>query len=760
MSEGGAVVQTISIDTRTRGRIFRGIGGVTSNGMTKLLVEYPQAERDEILDFLFTPKFGASFHTVKVEIGSDANGTCGTEPSHMRKEDDFDITRGVGLWLAQEAKRRNPAIILDAIRWGTPAWVTDNEKKYQYYLNFLTGARDVYGLHFDYLAPDENEGDFSIDWVVDVLRPGLDRDGFALVQLSGADSTEDWNIEALLKGNPDLRSSIGAVTRHYKQDSPQYIRDCGIEILNSEDIAPFRHAFSYALDMAYKIIRSYASGKMVQYVMHPIIEAIYDNLPYTCKSILHAAHPWSGHYHVESSLWVVAQFTQFIAPGWQYLDSGCHASQTLSYLTLQDPSNGDISLVILNRSESAIDVAIEFDGLAVSSLSCWKTCEEEQFIRLDDVEVVMNTAKITIAAQSVYSLTTTEGQQKGTGATPLVTTTTFPLPYTDDFSSYQVGTQPRYTIDQAGAFEIQAGGRDGHRSLVQVLTLAEKPIDWERRPTPNPYTVLGGQELTNYSVSIDFAMDEMPGADYEGYVMLGARCNHNSQRSEFAQAYSVRLYHNRRWVLFCGAIALMAGRVDDFSLGAWHTLSLHCEDDQITLSYDGDQLCTLKDSAIPSGNVIIGSGYNVVRYAQVTISPIAGSIAQCRRYPITHQAVKNSGSWREVGSYSDNYHRTLLAASAPGSTLEFSFSGPSLVLVGVVDNESGRAEVFIDGELIARIDGYSATKYYRRSLFSAYDLEDAIHTCTLRVLGTSHEDSLHTNVQVNAIEVAGELLNG
>ena len=112
----------VNINGANIGRKFAGIGGVTSNGMTKLLHEYPQNQQDDILDLLFKPKFGASFHLLKIEIGSDANGTCGTEPSHMRSQTDFDITRGVGLWLGTKAKERNPEILLDAIRCGTPKW--------------------------------------------------------------------------------------------------------------------------------------------------------------------------------------------------------------------------------------------------------------------------------------------------------------------------------------------------------------------------------------------------------------------------------------------------------------------------------------------------------------------------------------------------------------------------------------------------------------------------------------------------------------
>ena len=72
---------TVHIDGNGPGRVFEGIGGVTSNGMTRLLRDYPPRQQQEILDYLFRPQFGASLHVLKVEIGSDANGTAGTEPA-------------------------------------------------------------------------------------------------------------------------------------------------------------------------------------------------------------------------------------------------------------------------------------------------------------------------------------------------------------------------------------------------------------------------------------------------------------------------------------------------------------------------------------------------------------------------------------------------------------------------------------------------------------------------------------------------------
>ncbi|KAM6912918.1 GTPase IMAP family member 8-like [Xenentodon cancila] len=58
------------------GRVFDGIGGLSGGGATsRLLVNYAEPYRSQILDYLFKPNFGASLHILKVEIGGDAQTT-------------------------------------------------------------------------------------------------------------------------------------------------------------------------------------------------------------------------------------------------------------------------------------------------------------------------------------------------------------------------------------------------------------------------------------------------------------------------------------------------------------------------------------------------------------------------------------------------------------------------------------------------------------------------------------------------------------
>ena len=106
-----------AISATPLGRMFEGVGGLSGGGATsRLLPDYIEPQRSDILDFLFTPGLGASLHILKVEIGGDTESTEGTEASHMHAADDQNYHRGYEWWLMKEAKRRNPDIKVSPAR--------------------------------------------------------------------------------------------------------------------------------------------------------------------------------------------------------------------------------------------------------------------------------------------------------------------------------------------------------------------------------------------------------------------------------------------------------------------------------------------------------------------------------------------------------------------------------------------------------------------------------------------------------------------
>jgi len=114
---------SVVLDGNSPGRVFDGIGAVSAGASSRLLIDYPEPQRSQILDYLFKPGYGAALQLLKVELGADVNSTDGSEPSHMRAASDHNSTRGYEWWLMSEAHKRNPHIVLEILPWGAPAWV-------------------------------------------------------------------------------------------------------------------------------------------------------------------------------------------------------------------------------------------------------------------------------------------------------------------------------------------------------------------------------------------------------------------------------------------------------------------------------------------------------------------------------------------------------------------------------------------------------------------------------------------------------------
>ena len=83
-------------DSGGLGRPFLGVGAISGGGATsRLLLDYVEPARSQVLDYLFKPQFGASLQILKVEIGGSCDSTNGAEAPHRyTATEEPDFTRG------------------------------------------------------------------------------------------------------------------------------------------------------------------------------------------------------------------------------------------------------------------------------------------------------------------------------------------------------------------------------------------------------------------------------------------------------------------------------------------------------------------------------------------------------------------------------------------------------------------------------------------------------------------------------------------
>ena len=250
-------------------------------------------------------------------------------------------------------------------------------------------------------------------------------------------------------------------------------------------------------------------------------------------------------------------------------------------------------------------------------------------------------------------------------------------------------------------------------------------------------------------------MEDIEETDYEGYVLLGVRCNFSPTGNVPAECYNIRLFHDGRWELRSAALVLESGSVP-FTLNTWHNLQMSCSDNLISVFYDNSLITQITDNEYPSGHVEIGSGYNHVRYDNFAIEAINNTTpVECQRYKEVDPLVQYIGSWTENGSNAKNYHRTLLTTSSSGDEMNFAFNGTAVSILGVMDTNCGLADVYIDDNFVQTIDTYADSTKYRKGLFSAYNLSSGNHKVRLIVLGSHSIDSTGNTVNIDAIETIG-----
>ncbi|MFD1048073.1 galactosylceramidase, partial [Kibdelosporangium lantanae] len=419
--------------------MFDGVGAISGGGgNSRLLVEYPEPQRSQILDYLFRPGFGAQVQLLKIEIGGDADSTDGSEPSvqHVRGVVNCDV--GYEFWLAQQAKARNPDVRLYGLAWAAPGWISGGAKNYwhqdtiDYLVNWLNCAKS-HGLTIDYLG-GRNEKGHDKGWYEN-LRATLDGAGYRGVQIVGNDSV-GWGAANDMVADPAFAASVGVVGVHYPCGYLSQSTTCNSSANALATGKPLWASENGSLDidtgaaaLARGINRDYIDGKMTAYINWPVIAAVTPNIPYPTMGVSYAPQPWSGYYSIGKNTWVMAHTTQFTSPGWQYLDSSSGYLNgnrgNGSYVSLKSTNNRDYSTIV-ETTEASSAQTLNFTvtgGLSTGQVHVWATNLRSNnaadfFVHTTDVTPNGSGYSVTVQPGYVYTISTTTGSGKGTATSP------------------------------------------------------------------------------------------------------------------------------------------------------------------------------------------------------------------------------------------------------------------------------------------------------------------------------------------------------
>lgn len=629
----------IVLDGASTGRTYDGIGAASAGASSRLLIDYPEPYRSQILDYLFKPNYGASLQHLKVEIGGDVNSTDGSEPSQMRTRIDHDYSRGYEWWLMNEARRRNPKIILDTLAWGAPGWIGGgnfySDDMANYVADFIEGAKRNWGLDIAYTGI-WNEKHFVSPEYVKTLRRVLDAHHLD-TKIVCCDEyprrdVDQWTIVSAMAKDPALRDAVAVVSVHYPRvdgrlTTPPAAFDAGKPLWSSED-QPLSSASNIlsrdwnigGRDLAQLYNENYRKGGFSATEIWSPITSYYDNLAAPNSGLMYANTPWSGHYDVQGAIWATAHTTQFAQPGWQYLDKSCgDLPEKGDYVTLKS-SNGRDWSVVLQTIDAAHPQSVRFTvqgGLSTATVHVWETNSRRTFEHVADIPVRDGAFTYTFDPDSLYSLTTTTGQAKGTAEPP--PSAPFPLPYKDDFESTALHHTPRFLSDQDGAFEVlNCAGRSG-KCLEQVIT--ERPIPWG--PLPDPWTLAGDATWTNYKVDLDARIEGDSAAMVIGRIDSADVFRNGEAR--LPSGYAFRIHSDGVWELLSSTYGQVTRTLAQGHTAPaaeqWHHLRLAFFGQEITASLDGQSVASVTDATHARGMFGIGSDWNRAQFDNLAITP-------------------------------------------------------------------------------------------------------------------------------------------
>jgi hypothetical protein len=648
LTSGARASTTILVDGRVVGRTFDGIGAISGGGgNSRLLVEYPEPSRSEILDYLFKPNYGASLQLLKVEIGGDANSTSGAEPSHMHSSTDENYFRGYEWWIMEQAKARNPDIQLLALEWTAPGWIGGSQNFWSqdnidYIVKWINGAKRYHNLTIDYVGGwNECYTGWNREWFKNLKR-ALAANGLA-TKIIGVDEYYSHLTQAdrATISNSAFYEDIDIIAAHYPCDFGTIVRCSAFPPVSVAGKAMWAsESGDSAIDIARTNNLMYLDGKMTASIIWPLVGAVYENFPISDGGLILAREPWTGGYQVRPGVWAIAHTTQFVQPGWQYLESkagtalGSLSSRTVgSYVAFKSPNGSDYSVVLETAYASAAEMVniVIAGGLSAGPVHVWSTNlksldPDQYFVHEQTFTPVGGSFWLPLQPGYLYSVTTTTGQGKGNAGTPASDTrSALRLPYSDDFGGYEPGQQARLLSDVNGAFEIApcGGGRAGLclRQMAEVV-----PYFWwatpQQRKASDPYTLMGNPSWADYQVSADVLLE------HAGAVQLIGRA---SKQMPFdpshVAAYFFELDDRGTWAIVRKQMAdepitLTSGLVAPPG-GAWHRMTLAFSGTTIRAELDGQLVGTVEDAEYRTGQVGLGvGGWSSAQFDNLSVTPV------------------------------------------------------------------------------------------------------------------------------------------
>jgi hypothetical protein len=317
------------------------------------------------------------------------------------------------------------------------------------------------------------------------------------------------------------------------------------------------------------------------------------------------------------------------------------------------------------------------------------------------------------------------------------------------------GAIPRYLSARNGAFEVVLPNGSNNYVLRQQVDEPSMGLGgtWN---DGEPIAGIGDNRWLNYRASVDVSFENDATQGGANYAAIGARQQGGGLSHDTAGTpYLLKFSFDGSWELLIDGNPQATGNVATGTGGTaiagfngtydqWHNIALEVADSSVTALLDGVVLTRFVDpNPRLSGRIDLASGYYATRFDNLRVERIEGYPAYYSEMlddlemhdlaPVPAQRLIYGGQWaHESGKSMYNLQRSLSTSRGAGATLEYTFTGTGLDLLGPNDG-SATLEVAVDGQVTQP----AANTRAARELFQTFTLRDLSatnHTVVIRVL--------------------------
>jgi hypothetical protein len=127
---------------------------------------------------------------------------------------------------------------------------------------------------------------------------------------------------------------------------------------------------------------------------------------------------------------------------------------------------------------------------------------------------------------------------------------------------------------------------------------------------------------------------------------------------------------------------------------------------------------------------------------------------------VSHQETESrftyAGTWKSISATSAS-GKSFAVADAAGCSVTVRFSGIGMTWIAKTSPAYGQAKVEVDGGTAQTVDLYSVSTSWKKKVWDSGPLEAGAHTVVISWTGVKSEGATGTNINVDAIVVAGVL---